>query len=74
MSEPVAGTPKDVRLSTLVRVRFVADGALRVYLAGAVTVFVLVTVVEDWVGCAGWSRLPGWRSWAEAAGAGSVMT
>jgi hypothetical protein len=38
MSEPVAGTPKDVRLSTLVRVRFVADGALRVYGRGTLRV------------------------------------
>jgi hypothetical protein len=42
--------------------------------AGAVTVIVLVTVVEDWVGSGGWFWLFGWRSWADAAGDGSVMT
>lgn len=52
----------------------VCEGVVTVF-AGAVTVVVLVTVVEDWVGKAGWwSRLFGWRSWADAAGAGSVMT
>ena len=43
-------------------------------LAGAVTVMVLVTVVDGWVGSAGWwSRLFAWRSWADAGGM-SVMT
>jgi hypothetical protein len=41
--------------------------------AAAVTVIVLVAVVEDGVCDACWSRLPGWMSWADA-GAGSVMT
>jgi hypothetical protein len=43
-------------------------------LAGAVTVVELVTVVGDWVGSAGWSWGVGRRSWADAGGAGSVMT
>jgi hypothetical protein len=43
-------------------------------LAGAVTIVVLVTVVGDWVGSAGGSWVFGWRSWADAGGAGSVMT
>jgi len=43
-------------------------------LAAAVTVIVLVTVVEAWVGSAGWrSRVFDWRSWADAGGV-SVMT